>query len=160
MRNLSTPAARYPADARAVFILVACVMTGIGSLFGNATPGSIRAELDHGWVVIWGILIGAGGLITLIGTFKLNDNGVIIEQIGCVVVAVATVIYAAAVWSQVGFLGRGLYAGLFQLMFGIASLWRGGQLQGLINRSIRQAQETDGNSVGDSDGGSTEVSDQ
>jgi hypothetical protein len=139
MRNLYTPAARYPADPRAVFVLVGCVLTGTGTVFGATAPGSIRAQLDHGWIVAWGILIGLGGLVTLIGTFKLNDTGIIIEQIGCVGVFVATAVYAAAVWSQVGFIGPGLYAGLFQLMFGVASLWRGGQLQGIINAGIRQA---------------------
>lgn len=139
VRNFGTPAARYPADPRAVFVLAACVVSGVASLTTGATPGSIQEQLDPVWIVAWGAMIGLGGLVTLVGTFKLNANGVILEQVGCTIVACATGVFAAAAWLTAG--QTALYAGLFQLMFGVACLWRAGQLQGLINQSVRRAQD-------------------
>lgn len=137
MRNFRTPAARYPADPRVILLLVACVASGVRFLVGGAIPGTIESQLDRPWVVIWALMVGLGGLVTLVGTLRMDVTGILAEQIGCLMLLGGTVVYAVAVWTSAG--EAGFYPGLFQLMFGIASGWRWGQLQGHINDARRQA---------------------
>lgn len=137
MRNFRTPAARYPADPRVVFILVACILSGLNFLAGAPAPGTVESQLDRGWVVVWAILIGLGGLVTLIGSFRLDVAGILLEQVGSLALLGGTGVYAVAVWTTIG--GPGFYPGMFQLAFGVASLWRWGQLQSHLNAAQRQA---------------------
>lgn len=143
MRNLRTPAARYPADPRVVFMLAAIGISGIAYLFGNPPPGTIEAQLDRGWIIAWAIALGLGGPVCLVGTFKLDPDGILLEQIGCALVFGATAIYAIAVWTQVGFL-EALYPGLFQFTFGGASLWRAFQLWQHTRQAQHQADQEAG----------------
>lgn len=139
MRNFRTPAARYPADPRVVFILVLCVANGIPLAFKGATPGTIAAQLDPPLVVIWGILLTFGALTTLVGTLKQNVNGVIYEQIGSVAVGGAAVMYGGAIFASLQW--RGSTPALFVLGFGLACFWRWGQLQRFLRNAERAAGE-------------------
>lgn len=139
VRSFRTPAARYPADPRAVFILVLSVISGVPLVFADATPGSIEDQLDDFWVVVWGIMLTLGALTTLIGTLKPNVDGIILEQVGSVAVGGATIIYAGAIVAQVGLLGS-VPAGLI-LGFGLSCLWRWGQLQALLKSAEQAAGE-------------------
>lgn len=139
LRGFTTPAARYPADPRAVFVLMLCVVSGVPLVFANATPGSIESQLDKFWVVVWGILLTLGALTTLIGTFKMDVDGIILEQVGSVAVGGATLIYAGAILATVGLAGS-VPAGI-TLGFGLACFWRWGQLQGLLRRAERAASD-------------------
>lgn len=142
MRSFTAPAARYPADPRALFVLVLCVVSGVPLIFANATPGSITAQLDDVWVVVWGLMLTVGALTTLIGTFKMSVDGIILEQIGSVAVGGATIIYAGAIFATVGYAGS-VPAGI-TLGFGLACLWRWGQLQGLLRKAEQAAAEAKG----------------
>lgn len=137
MRNFRTPAARYPADPRVIFILIACMVSGIAFIAGGATPGTVESKLDKGWIIVWGLMIGLGGLVTLAGTVRLDVTGIVWEQVGSLALFGGTLVYAVAVWSTVG--QSGLYPGLFQLSFGVASLWRWGQLQSHLLEARRRA---------------------
>lgn len=137
LRSFRTPAARYPADPRAVFILVLSVVSGVPLAFADATPGSIAEQLDAVWVVIWGVMLTLGALTTLIGTLKPNVDGIILEQIGSVAVGGATIIYAGAILAQVGVTGS--VPSSLILGFGLSCFWRWGQLQALINAAERAA---------------------
>ena len=138
-RSFRTPAARYPADPRAVFILTLCVFSGIPLVLGHATPGTINSQLDKYQVVTWGVLLVLGAACTLIGTFNMSVNGIIVEQVGSIAVGGACLIYAAAIQAQIG-LG-GTVPALFVFGFGVACLWRWGQLQALLLRSERTAKK-------------------
>lgn len=138
-RSFRTPAARYPADPRAVFVLILCVVSGIPLVFAGATPGSIAAKLDPAWVVIWGIMLTIGALTTLIGTWKLDADGIILEQIGSVAVGGATCVYAGAILAQVGLAGS--VPASIVLGFGLSCFWRWGQLQSLLRRAEQAASE-------------------
>ncbi len=137
VRSFRTPAARYPADPRAVFILALSVVSGVPLVFADATPGSIEEQLDPAWVVIWGVMLTAGALTTLIGTLKPNVNGIILEQIGSVAVGGASAIYGGAIFAQVGIAGS--VPAAIILGFGISCFWRWGQLQALIRTAEHAA---------------------
>lgn len=136
-RSFKTPAARYPADPRAVFVLAACVAAGLPLVFAGATPGSVAAQLDRFWVVVWGAMLAVGALMSLIGTLRMDVNGIILEQIGSVSVGGATVIYGSAIVAQVQWAGSVPAAIVFG--WGLSCFWRWGQLQALLHKAEQAA---------------------
>lgn len=131
------PAARYPADPRAVFILALSVFSGITALAVEAAPASLEAVLPHWGVVIWAVLLMGGSVITLSGMAFQSVNGIIAEQIGSAIVGSAALFYAGlALWVT------GLNAvqpmGIIAA-WGLACFVRWVQLQVLINDAARRA---------------------
>lgn len=130
------PAARFPADPRAVFILAFSVFTGIITLALDAQPGTLEAVMPHWGVVVWGAILIGGSATALIGMWLQTINGIIIEQIGSVAVCVATAFYAIMlIWLA----GERAYmsAGII-LAWGIACGLRWVQLQILIDTAYRE----------------------
>jgi hypothetical protein len=141
-RTFTTPAARYPPDPRALFILSLCVFVGVPLIFANATPGTIAAKLDAVWVVVWGLMLSAGSLLALVGALRQTVNGVILEQVGSVSVGFACVIYGTAIWLAIGVAGSVpivIVAG-----WGVSCFWRWGQLQGYLRDVERLARKARG----------------
>jgi hypothetical protein len=141
LRSFRTPAARYPADPRAVWVMALFVLSGILLVFVGATPGSINAQLDPVWVVIWGLMLVLGALTTLVGIAKLDTDGILLEQVGSVSMGGACVVYAGAIFGTVGWAGS--VPALVVGGFGLASFWRWGQLQALISQGKRAAEEAE-----------------
>lgn len=131
------PAARYPADPRAVFILALSVFSGLTALVLDVAPQSLEALLPHWAVVSWGSLLVAGSAITLIGMAFQSFNGIIIEQIGSVVVGATTLFYAGIILAVVG-IDAIQNVGII-LAWGLSCFLRWGQLQILINDAQRRA---------------------
>lgn len=129
------PAARYPADPRAVFILALSVFSGITALALNVAPDSLGALLPSWGVILWGLLLSAGSAMTLIGMAFQTVSGVIVEQIGSVVVGVTTVYYSIlAIW----IIGPGALQGIgIILAWGLACFMRWAQLQALLKTTRR-----------------------
>lgn len=138
-RSITAPAVRYPPDPRALFLLVMCVISGVPLIFADAAPRSVVAQLDDPWVVAWGVLLVGGAAVTLWGALRQTVNGVIAEQVGSVGLGAACLIFAVAVFGYTGWSGS--VAGLLILGFGIASLWRFGQLVGYLRAVEHIAQE-------------------
>ena len=138
-RSFTAPAVRYPPDPRAVFVLALCVASGVPLIFANATPGSIAAQLDPPLVVTWGIMLTVGALVTLVGALRQTVNGVIAEQVGSIALGFACVIYALAIWATVRWVGA--VPMLFLFGFGVASIWRFGQLQAYLHAVESLAQK-------------------
>lgn len=139
LRNFTTPAVRYPPDPRALFVLLLCVVVGVPLVFANATPSSIAAQLDPPLVVAWGLMLSGGSLMTLLGAVRQSPGGVILEQVGSVALGVACLLYGGAIWVSVGVVGvvpLGIVAA-----FGLASLWRWGQLQAYLRNTEKLAEE-------------------
>jgi hypothetical protein len=142
LRRLLIPAARYPADPRAVFILSLCAFSGIPLVFADAAPGSIASQVSKPFVVVWGALLALGALLTLAGTVKQTVNGIIMEQIGSVAVGGATIFYGGAILIQVG--SRGSVPAGIILGWGLSCFWRWFQLQALMSKAERAVQEAQG----------------
>lgn len=139
LRSFTTPAARYPADPRAVFVLTLCVVSGVPLVFADATPGSIAAQLPRLMVVVWGAMLALGALTTLVGTLKMDVNGIILEQIGSVSVGGASLIYAGAIFTQIHWVGS--VPAAIITGWGLSCFWRWGQLQALLHKAEKAATE-------------------
>lgn len=127
------PAARYPADPRAVFILALSVFSGLTALALNVAPDSLENLLPEWGVILWGALLASGSLVTLAGMARQSVNGIIAEQVGSVMVGVTTLYYSIL---AIYILGIEVVQSVgIILAWGLACLWRWGQLQALINSS-------------------------
>lgn len=134
------PAARYPADPRAVFILALSVFSGMTALAVEAAPKSLSALLPEWGLTLWSMCLVLGSATTLIGMLFQSVNGIITEQIGSVMVGVSTIFYATiALW----------FAGVdaiqtvgIILAWGLACLIRWAQLQALLKDIYRKALES------------------
>lgn len=133
------PAARYPADPRAVFILALSVFSGLTTLALGAAPDSLNALLPHWAVTMWSVLLVLGSATTLIGMAFQSINGIVTEQVGSVTVGVTATFYAGIALESAGtdsLIGIGII-----LAWGLACLARWAQLQVLINSALRRQQK-------------------
>lgn len=135
-RFVFKPAARYPADPRAVFILALSVFSGLVALVVEAAPATLEALLPRWGVMLWGIMLFGGSAITLTGMLFQSLNGIITEQIGSVVVGVTTVFYATL--AIVTLQGAAFQVIGIVLAWGLSCFIRWVQLQALINESYRE----------------------
>jgi hypothetical protein len=134
---LFKPAARYPADPRAVFILALSVFSGLTALLLDAAPNSLHQVLP-GWVVMgWGLLLSLGSAVTLLGMSRQSVNGIIIEQVGSITVAATTLFYSAIAFMQVG--PSALQSVGIICAWGGSCVLRWFQLQALINSAVGRA---------------------
>lgn len=133
------PAARYPADPRAIFILALSVFSGATALALQAAPQSLEALLPRWAVVAWGVLLVVGSATTLLGMAFQTINGIVTEQVGSVMVAATTIFYSTvAIW----FAGPDVLSSVgIILAWGVACLVRWMQLQILINSAYRRQQK-------------------
>lgn len=130
------PAARYPADPRAVFILALCVFSGVIALALGAKPGSLE-EVLPGWAVfVWGASLVAGSATALAGMAFQSVNGIITEQVGSMTVAMATIFYSIVMVWVAG--SSAYFSAMIILGWGIACFLRWVQLQILIETAYRK----------------------
>lgn len=116
-------------------MLALSVFTGVVAVALGASPDSLGALLPPWAVHLWAIILVVGSGVTLAGLPLQNINGIIIEQIGSVMVAASTLFYAILAFSFVG-------AGALQSVgivaaWGVACAIRWFQLQALINTAYR-----------------------
>lgn len=130
------PAARYPADPRAVFILALSSFAGLTALALKAAPESLESVLPRWGVMLWGIMLTLGSIVTLVGMARQTVNGIITEQVGSVMVGVTTVYWSVLALKIIG--SSVIQDVAIILAWGLACLWRWGQLQALINSSHRR----------------------
>lgn len=130
------PAARYPADPRAVFILACSVFTGLVALALRVGPATLEENIPEWGLIVWGATLLAGSAATLVGMTIQSINGIITEQIGSVMVGTTTIFYAILALSTSG-VGSIQIVGVV-LAWGLACLVRWGQLQALVNQTYRE----------------------
>ena len=138
-RFIFKPAARYPADPRAVFILALSVFSGFGAIIADAAPETLEATLPRWGVILWGALLVGGSLATLGGMLFQSVNGIIIEQIGSVAVGATTVFYSVLALYVIG--QSAIQPVGIILAWGLSCFIRWIQLQALINSSYRKGHE-------------------
>lgn len=133
------PAARYPADPRAVFILALSVFSGITALALEAAPETLEAVLPHWAVLSWGVLLTLGSLTTLAGMAFQGINGIVAEQIGSVAVGATTAFYSGVALWVLG--ADALQSVGIILAWGVACFIRWIQLQVLIHSAIKRKEK-------------------
>ena len=131
------PAARYPADPRAVFILALSVFSGLTALALDAAPDSLNSVLPRWGVVLWGALLAIGSAVTLWGMARQTISGILTEQIGSVMVAVTTIYYAVIAIYLVG--PSVIQTVGIVLAWGLACGARWFQLRALIKDGVKRA---------------------
>jgi hypothetical protein len=132
------PAARYPADPRAVFILALSVFSGLTTLAIGAAPGTLEAILPTWGIILWSVLLTGGSVVALVGMAIQTINGIIAEQIGSVMVGAATVFYSGLAIYVVGPSALSVVGIVFA--WGLACFVRWIQLWALIADSIAKAE--------------------
>lgn len=139
VKTMLKPAARYPADPRAVFILALSVFSGFTAVLLDRAPDSLNSLMPSWAVIAWGILLASGSAVTLLGMALQSINGIIIEQVGSVMVAATTIFYATIGFWQIGLdalQGIGII-----LAWGLSCALRWFQLQALINDAVGRARK-------------------
>lgn len=131
-RTLFSPASRFPADPRAVFILLLSVFSGLTTLLIDAGPGTLEALIPKWGVILWGALLLVGSAVTLTGMWFDSINGIILEQVGSVTVGVTTLFYSILALVTVG-PTAGQPIGII-LAWGLSCLIRWLQLQMLLRK--------------------------
>lgn len=129
------PAARYPADPRAVFILALSVFSGLTALALQVAPQSLEASLPAWGVIVWGVVLCTGSAVALAGMPFQTVNGIVAEQVGSVMVGVATTYYAVLAMVVIG--PSSMQSVGIILAWGLACFIRWAQLQALINTAYR-----------------------
>jgi hypothetical protein len=129
------PAARYPADPRAVFILALSVFSGLTALALQVAPQSLEASLPAWGVITWGVVLVLGSATALAGMPFQTINGIVAEQVGSVMVGVATTFYSTLALVVLGV--DALQSISIILAWGLACFIRWAQLQALINTAYR-----------------------
>lgn len=124
------PAARYPADPRAVFVLIVASFSGLTAIAIEAEPRSLESLLPQWAVVLWGILLIMGSVTTLVGMTRQTLDGILIEQVGSVTVGVSAIFYSGVSLWVAG--ETALIASSIIFAWGLACLARWVQLQMLI----------------------------
>jgi hypothetical protein len=135
------PAARYPADPRAVFVLALSVFSGLTALALNAAPNTLEALLPRWGLLLWGAMLGLGSVVTLTGMAFQSLNGIIAEQVGSVLVGVTTVFYSVLVFIYIG--PNAVQTVGIILAWGLSCFVRWLQLQMLIEKAYRIQQENE-----------------
>jgi len=138
-RMIFKPAARYPADPRAVFILALSVFSGITTLALKAAPESLESVLPQWGVILWSVMLTLGSVVTLVGMAFQTMNGIVLEQVGSVTVGATTVFYSGLALYVIGpdaFQTIGVI-----LAWGLACFVRWIQLQVLIHSALKRQQK-------------------
>jgi hypothetical protein len=130
------PAARYPADPRAVFILALSVFSGITTLALKAAPESLEAVLPNWGVIVWSVMLTLGSILTLTGMVFQSLNGIILEQVGSVIVGATTVFYSGLALWVIG--PTAFQTVSIILAWGVACFVRWIQLQVLIHNALKR----------------------
>lgn len=136
-RMIFKPAARYPADPRAVFILALSVFSGLTALVLQVAPDSLEALLPRWGVFTWGALLALGSAVTLIGMAFQTVNGIVLEQVGSAMVGATTVFYSTLVFVVVG--ASAIQSVGIIMAWGLACFVRWIQLQVLLHDSMKRA---------------------
>ena len=131
-----SPASRFPADPRAVFVLAFSVFVGVIALAIKAQPGTLREAMPDWGVYAWGALLVLGSAIALIGMWIQSVNGIITEQVGSAMVSVAALFYSILMVIIAG--DQALVSAGIVFAWGIACALRYFQLQILIDVAYRE----------------------
>lgn len=139
------PSARHPFE---VYLLLLSIVSGLPILFGSPAPGSIEAAMPHWGVRVWGAGLALGAVVALLGVLKTRPDskartvsvtGLVLEQVGLVMVASSTLLYVVVALVYVGvsaIVPIGIVAA-----YGISCLMRWVQIQRAIDLEFRLRRE-------------------
>lgn len=144
-RFILRPAERYPADPRAVFILALSVFSSVIGLIVSQSPSSLEATLPWWGSTLWSVGLGGGSVLALAGLSRDSVNGIIMEQVGSIMVAAAALFYSAIALWVLG--GQAVQPISIILAWGVACVIRWWQLQLLLIRMNNAKLQTQADQV-------------
>ena len=121
-----------PRNPLAIYLLVLTLLSGISTVVGVPTSGSIEAELPTSLAKAWGTMLVLGSGASLLGVFWLGDvrTGLVVKRFGMFTLTVAAFVYGVVLIIAAGMDAAYVTGIIFG--FGLATLlqWR------KINRRI------------------------
>jgi hypothetical protein len=130
-------------------IMLFLAFGGASTLTHLGTPSSITKVLDEPILIVWGILLSLGSITAFVGIVwpYRETTALVIEQIGLIAVAGASLIYAVVLLSQLESIQGASVLTAFVGGFGTAAVWRAfriGIRQRAIIRFSREMPDKDG----------------
>jgi hypothetical protein len=117
-----------------LFLLAACVLSGLAGLIAPTSTSSALARLLPTWVVIaWSAGLVIGGAVAIAGVLMRGLTALLVERIGLVGLAGFSVLYSAVIVAEVGI--RATFTALFVVAFAGACVGRFWQ----ISQDLRRA---------------------
>lgn len=119
-----------------MFLLAACILSGLGALFGDGEPRALQRALEPWMVTAWSVMLLTGSATALTGVALPSPSwGVLVERVGLHLLASASLAYATVIVIMNG--QPAVFAGLMTGAFGAACYARAVQ----ITRAVRRARE-------------------
>jgi hypothetical protein len=122
---------RYPYE---IFLLLWCILVGTPAALGVETSASASRQMNPLEIRLWSVSMVIGSILALTGIFwsrrnaKSQVTGLVLEEVGLILVGFAALVYAAVIFKSTG--KAGLFAGGIVAGFSTASfaqaymLWR------------------------------------
>lgn len=131
-----SPPSHHPIE---VGLPICFTIIGLAILLIPPSPGSVAATLPHLVVLVWGMGLGIGGLITLVSqVLHRRSVGIYVEQVGSVFIAVGALLYAVAVFFFAP-LSAAIAAGGIFFIVSVSYVWRWVQLRRILNSVAKRA---------------------
>lgn len=119
-----------------IFMLGACVVTGLVRLFQMPQHEGAVSGLPHGVLVTWYLFLLLGGVIGLLSMVTRDEiTGYLIERAAMWLLASATGFYIASYLAKMGVTGS--FSLIFVGAFGLACLWRAWRI-GRVFKAVKK----------------------
>ena len=117
-----------------VFLFIIVLLNGLAFSFGVSTSAALNGELSTESLRLYGLLLGGGAALVLLGMFWPGDprGGLVTKRTGYFGIGAATLIYSIAVWEAVRTPESGLAASV-AFTFGCMCFWQVHQ----INKRVK-----------------------
>jgi hypothetical protein len=117
-----------------LYLLAACVLSGLAGLFAPASESAVVARSLPGWAVMaWYSALVAGATVSIVGVLTRGVGSLLIERVGLAMLAGFTMLYSGLVFVDAP---RGTFSALFLAAFAAACVGRFLQ----IGRDLKRAE--------------------
>lgn len=135
VRHLKPDPLGHPRNPFHVFLFIIILMNGLVIAFGVSTSAAVANALDPEWRRFYGLLLGSGAALVILGIFWPGDprGGLLTKRTGYFGLGAATCIFAGAVIYAVR-TPESIMASSITFAFGCICFWQ----VHIINRRVNQ----------------------
>lgn len=132
-------------NAYQTFLLLLSILSSLPLLQGHANSAALDRELDNTTLLLWGACLLGGSVFALLGEFWRGHtwNGLVIERFGVGIVGLAALIYSWVVWRHAGDRADVAFVAAITSAYGLACVWRFGQITRRLRWIKAMKQELD-----------------
>lgn len=125
-----------------VFLLGLCIVNSLGLARGNSGSQALDARLSIVAVVLWGVTLGLGAILDLIGVYCYRQRrtlvaGLYLERSGLVLAGSAAAVYSIVVFFSAADVDGVRFAVCVQTAFAAAAFYRAWQAHRALTRTYR-----------------------